>query len=79
MLLCVGVCALTLCLYEMKYLCSDLSCHVDVPPHGLPIHPLQLAQQHQYPGVTGNTKKTQIVILGNVCSVINKNEIYSVI
>lgn len=50
--------ALTLCLYEMKYLCSDLSCHLSIPPHGLSIHPLQLAQEHEYPGVTGDTGNT---------------------
>lgn len=54
----VCVFSLTLCLYEMKYLCSDLSRAVNIPRHDLSIHPLQLAQEHQYPGVTGNTGNT---------------------
>lgn len=51
--------ALTLCLDEMKDLCRDLPGHLNVPQHGLPVHPLQLSQEHHYPGVGGDTGNTR--------------------
>lgn len=46
---------LTLSLDEVEDFGSDLPANLSIRQHGLPVQPLQLAQQHQHPGVTGNT------------------------
>lgn len=55
----VCVCSLTLCLDEMEYLCSDMSCIFHILHHEIPIHSFQLPQQHHYLGVTGNAGETR--------------------